>query len=136
MKKILVVEDCNMKYEDIKNNLDSIAEFEVVWVKTRNEAISEIYNNHFDIVILDMQFPSLIGGEMLRDGGLQVLERMNRRGRKFPVIVCSSSCTKIPEEYENVVGYIVYGGMGNLGNYLKHYIESALGGEVNESNGI
>lgn len=134
--KILVVEDCNWKYEDIKNNLDAISDFEIIRVETRNEAIREIYNNHFDVIILDMQFPSMVGGEMLRDGGLQVLKRMHHRGFNIPVIVCSSSGCGIPEEYKNVIGYILYGGMGNLGSLLKHYIESITGETANDNNWI
>jgi CheY-like chemotaxis protein len=126
--KILIVEDSNMKFEDIEYSLDFLNNPEIVRVKTRNEAIQCLYDegNIFDVAIFDMQFPSMIGGEMLRDGGLQVLKRIRHRKIDVPVIFCSSGYTEIPADLENVAGYIVYGGNGSLSELLKHYIKSAL----------
>lgn len=128
MTKLLIVEDSDMKFADIQESLDFLDDCKIVRKKTRNEAIQLLYNggSNFDVVILDMQFPSMIGGEMLRDGGLQVLKKIRHRKINVPVIFCSSSTCAIPKDMTNIVGYIVYGGNGNLRELLKHYIESAL----------
>jgi len=127
MIKILIVEDSDMKFDDIQKSIDFLDDCEIVRKCTRNEALQLLYieGNDFDVIILDMQFPSMIGGEMLRDGGVQVLKKIRHRNINTPVIFCSSSACAIPN-MPNVVGYIVYGGNGKLSELLEHYIESAL----------
>lgn len=132
--RILVVEDTDWKFENISEALNDIGNFDVMHEKYRNEALEKIYENNpsLDCIILDMQFPYYKGGEIIRDCGIQILKRMNHRKCNIPVIICSSAGAKIPDDITNVVGYILYGGSGNLANKFKHYLDKIKEEKQNE----
>lgn len=132
MTKILIVEDSDMKYQAIKESLSFLQSHKITRVTTRNEALQFLYKEEVDIIILDMQFPTCRGGEILKDCGLQVLKRIRHRGIDTPVIICSSCSCTVPENIKNVLGYILYDGNGDLSNTLKHYIPSTLKKQAGE----
>jgi len=66
MYKILLLEDDMVLGETIVE-LFELNSFEVVWVKDGKLAFEEIYENHFDILLLDINVPYINGFDLLKD---------------------------------------------------------------------
>jgi len=63
--KILLVEDDLILGESLQELLE-YENFEVVWVKDGDEALSKTYNSKYDIYIFDIDIPFLNGFELLK----------------------------------------------------------------------
>jgi DNA-binding response OmpR family regulator len=81
LKKILIAEDERPMAKAMALKLTR-AGFDVTTVSDGNEALSEITNNSFDLVITDLMMPKI--------DGFKLLELMNEQGIVVPVIVTSN----------------------------------------------
>lgn len=86
--KILVIEDDDNKYEPIKDALLEIYNIDLSIQQRRSyqSGLELLYNESFDLLILDMSIPSFDithsddGGDTLDRGGEYILEEMDREG--------------------------------------------------------
>jgi len=65
-KKILLVEDDLILGESLEELLDS-ENFNITWVKDGNEALTQTYENEFDIFIFDIDIPFINGFDLLKE---------------------------------------------------------------------
>ncbi len=65
-KKILLVEDDLILGETIEELLE-LEDYKVTWVKDGQEALTEIYEQSFDIFLFDLNIPFINGFELLDD---------------------------------------------------------------------
>ena len=72
----------------------------------------------YDVIVSDMYFPISKGG-MEAQSGMYVIEELEARGIKTPVIVCSSARMVIPE----IVGCIHYSSRNDLDADMREMIE-------------
>lgn len=102
MKKILLVEDDSMTSESY---LDQLAEedFEIVFVRTGEEALQELTSFRPDLVLLDI----MLAGKM---NGFDVLKQMRQDANlaQMPVIVMTNldDQEKTAKEYQAVACYV------------------------------
>ena len=80
MGKILVVED-NLELNETLKEFLEFSNFEVVSVFDGEEAVAKSYENHFDIIILDVKLPKL--------NGFQVATKI-REFSNIPIIFLTS----------------------------------------------
>ena len=96
--KILVVEDTELKYQDIESALEFYGITDITRRKSRNGALKELMeankskNRMYDVVILDMQIPLFETGspDMLKAGGVSIMYEIERRGWETFICFCSS----------------------------------------------
>lgn len=126
MNKILIVDDSEYKTNDIKNYLKKM-NVEITNVTCGRDALLELINrqNHYDYVILDMQFPFFEHEVIERDMGIHVLSEIERKDIDTKVIMCSSNenLEKDCEKYNRkIIGYIHY----DSSIYLKDNFEDLI----------
>lgn len=92
--KILIVEDNSDKRNNIKRFLDdNISNVVFGEAKSYSSGILEVYNQKWDLIIMDMSLPTYdittneTGGEMKPVAGKEILRRMKNRKINVPVIV-------------------------------------------------
>lgn len=79
MIKILIVDDCYEKSSDIMNiikNNTSVSIEDIEIVNDTTSARAKLEENVFDIVLLDLNVPTYIGGEPEQYGGLELINRI------------------------------------------------------------
>ncbi|MBF0301352.1 MAG: response regulator [Oligoflexia bacterium] len=81
--RLLIVEDTAIQAKKLKFYLEKIG-YEVVWALNGKEALNELENKHFDLVITDVQMPEMNGFEMLEK------IRSNSKLKKIPVVVITT----------------------------------------------
>ena len=81
-RKILIVDDDEILREMLKEQLSLHEEFEVRDVENGTEALKAIEEDHYDLVLLDVDMPDMDGRE--------VCKIMRRRGYKGPVIMLTA----------------------------------------------
>lgn len=140
IKNLVIIDDTDYKRENIKGYmsklLKSIRVYEFSFI---NEALRFLCIKNFEeiknkpnewLIVTDMVMPRYSDSRLIKDGGMEVLAELERRGFECPVIVASSgdldteACKK---EYKNVIGVVkesssVY----NLEKYrsiLRKYLE-------------
>ena len=112
--KVLVIEDTETKFLDIKQALIQNKIVNITHKYSRNSGLLELINNQYDLLILDMQIPLDDDSfNILTDGGFEVLDEIIRTKNKIPVIICSSDAINA-DNYENVVSVIRYNSMKDL----------------------
>lgn len=130
---ILIIDDDYIKTDDSKKVLSNMfpnAVFTFVWngCDALRELTPVICSTQYDLIILDMQFPLREGQNIDTRCGIKVLEQIRlsqeyvnpqkRIDDTIPIIVCSSM--QYPHEldkYDNVKGYVRYGGQDLTGQY-------------------
>lgn len=108
VRKVLNIEDLPSKHVAVRRALENCgvphidhAENAVDGLDMIEAAIVE--GKPYDLIVSDMYFPMSKGG-MEVQAGMYVIEELQARGIKVPVIVCSSARMVIPE----IVGCIHY----------------------------
>lgn len=81
-RKILIVDDDEILREMLQEQLSLHEEFEVRDVENGTEALKAIEEDHYDLVLLDVDMPDMDGRE--------VCKIMRRRGYKGPVIMLTA----------------------------------------------
>ncbi|EOS24912.1 hypothetical protein C804_05012 [Lachnospiraceae bacterium A4] len=118
--KVLIVEDNKDKRNNIKNFLTKRIEgITFGEAKSYSSGISEIYDNKWDLIILDMTLPTYdishteTGGEKKPVAGKEILRRMKNRKINTPTII--------------VTQFDVFGERQISLNYLNKEIEENYG---------
>lgn len=130
--KILIVDDDSYKIENIKKLLLKInSTFEIFVEKALNPGLKTIYNDVFDLIILDMSMPRFSVTESQNFdsfGGITFLKEMRRRRVTIPTIILTQyeifgegnsqkTSDTIDEEckdkFENYKGLIIYSSIDN-----------------------
>lgn len=127
MRKILIVDDDNFKRNDIIFLLENLSEdFEIRDEKALNPGLCKLFEENFDVILLDMSLPMFDLSESKNFesfGGLIFLEEMKRKNLQIPTIIItqyeifgegsSQRTSKDIDEmckakYQNYKGLIVY----------------------------
>ncbi len=91
MRKILIVDDDNYKRNNIMSLLQNMSEdFEIIDEKALNPGLSRLFEENFDVVLLDMSLPTFDLSEsdnFESFGGLTFLEEMKRKKTHIPTII-------------------------------------------------
>lgn len=127
MRKILIVDDDNYKRNNIISLLQNMSEdFEIIDEKALNPGLCRLFEEDFDVVLLDMSLPMFDLSESKNFesfGGLIFLEEMKRKKTHIPTIIItqyeifgegssqrtSSDIDEMCEaKFQNYKGLIVY----------------------------
>jgi len=92
--KVLIIEDDDLKYKLLKKFLeDSILKISVTWKKSYQAGLDELFNNGYQLVLLDMSMHiyeethSESGGNFETYAGRLILEEIDLYGIQTKVIV-------------------------------------------------
>ena len=91
--RVLVVEDEIMKFMDIKRALEFNGIRDIFLVGNQDavwEEIEKETDNKIDLIVTDMHYPIHFGQEADCNAGFILLEEMEKKGLKIPIIICSS----------------------------------------------
>lgn len=80
LKRILIAEDDPFILKILKRNLKS--EFEIDSAITGVEALEKIHAGDYSLILLDLVMPEM--------GGFEVLEYLQRKNNKIPILVFSN----------------------------------------------
>lgn len=116
---ILIIDDTKSKYIDIRDTILSICsqrniEVTIVNKSAINPALYHLYyenrgNNRYDFIFVDRILPRWEGdmNHLIYQGGVEILEEMERKRDATPVILCSSESFDV-KTTSNVIGCIKY----------------------------
>lgn len=97
--KILLVEDDEHKMNDIINHLSSLhKKFEIKTAKSVESGVQAAYDDHFDLILLDMTIPNFDiteksdGGKSFKNGGELIVRELLDEGIEF--------CCAVITQYE------------------------------------
>lgn len=80
LKRILIAEDDPFILKILKRNLKS--EFEIDSAITGMEALQKIHAGDYSLILLDLVMPEM--------GGFEVLEHLQKKNNKIPILVFSN----------------------------------------------
>jgi len=83
--KVLVVDDENDIVEVIQDRLEAYG-FTVATAGNGLEALKKLSMERFDGIFLDVKMPEM--------GGIEALEEIRKKDKKFPIIIITSSSTR------------------------------------------
>ena len=100
--RILIIDDSEYKYKQIKSSLDRLISPWIVWSKSRNSGLISILKHNvrkeyepFDLVITDNIMPIYDGEAELEPYACDIVDEIRRLGLDdLPVIVCSTDDVK------------------------------------------
>lgn len=126
MYNIVIIDDNEYKMRDSIEALSNIYE-DVTFYKfeSRNKALLflEKYNSIVDLLILDWNFP-IFDGAMSEIGmGKSTLNYLRKKEISINTIICSSEEVLLDEEYENVIGKIIYNPTKSLTENYRDILE-------------
>lgn len=102
--KVLLVEDNAIKQSDIKRVIKKINyNAEIEWQRDLKSACETLQENKYDLIVTDMWYPALPGGED-NESGTELIEFAKENNINTPLIVCSSIQYRIP----GILGAIKY----------------------------
>ena len=124
VRKVLNIEDLATKHVAIRRALEKCGVPYIDHVDNAVEALDIIEaaiedGKPYDLIVSDMYFPMTKGG-MEAQSGMYVIEELQARGIKVPVIVCSSARMVIPE----IVGCIHFSPRNDLDADMREMIET------------
>ena len=126
--KILIVEDNNNKFNDIRSAFEECGEINITRRISRNGTLVHLANiekqdQMYDLIILDMQIPTYEDDphHILRDGGMQVFKRIQRYHYDVAVAFCSSE----PVECEGALACIQYNASLNITPLIRELLRDA-----------
>lgn len=116
---ILIIEDDNYKFNEVKNYIKKYnKDYEIFRAISTKSAFKCLFENKFDYIFLDMNFPIYDNESIISENGVNFLnmvtkvDRYNKLINKSKIILCSSldksRLKKISEDFEEVYGYIQY----------------------------
>ena len=95
MKKLLLIEDDDVKRQGVINTLKLLGDFDILLANSVSSAIAAI-SNDLELIIADMSLPTYDilaterGGTPRPFGGIEVFEHLERINSKLPVVVVTS----------------------------------------------
>lgn len=132
MKNILIIEDNDSKFEDLKyqitknfqdKNIDIIIERKI----SVNAGTRALIENNFDLLILDMQMPQMDDSFSIeKDGGIQVLDNIEFYEVKAPYIIVASANEEIANIVESYKVDSIWYEPGEFEEELKVLVNSFL----------
>ena len=84
-KRILIVDDEELICWSLKKSFEKTEQYSVSCVYTGDDALKNISENHYDVVITDLKLPDV--------NGLELLEKIKGIVKDTPVIVMSAYIT-------------------------------------------
>lgn len=81
--KILIVEDCPTMQDLIATTLKILGISDVTKAANGNEGLMIFKENHFDLIISDLEMPVM--------NGYEFIEKIRQIDSKIPIIVCSAN---------------------------------------------
>ncbi len=81
MKKILIVDD-DPNIRLLFSETLKMDGYDVKIVSTGSQALQMIFDNAFNLVILDIKMPGI--------HGLEILRKVRENGNKIPIVICSA----------------------------------------------
>ena len=102
MKKVLIAEDNVLKYIAVKRALEFNGIQDILYVKNQEEVWEEIEKaeqsgEKIDLIVSDVHYPLYKGEEANPEAGFILLNEIEKRGIKIPVILCSSQNYREPK---------------------------------------
>ena len=158
MQKVLVIEDDLNKANQIIDYLNVILSNPIITSKQSYQSgLSMILNNEFELVVLDMSIPIFdVKPEESKSApepytGKDILRKMYRKKRKFPVIVVSQFeilgdstnkmslhviSNELKESYDNYYGHVHYDAASedwkkNLSDIIQYIKENNYDRDIN-----
>lgn len=116
--RVLNVEDDAYKRNDICKALKGTGTTKVDWVRNLEDALSQIKEVKYDLIISDMWYPPVSGGKDEESGEI-LIEKIKEMEMDIPIIICSSVNYRIPE----ILGTIHYSKNGDWERDLKDLIK-------------
>ena len=123
---ILHVEDNVFKHRDICNVLQNCGNVEIAWAKNLEEGIEMIQHSvedsrQYDIVITDMYYPLVRGGDEAKAGDL-LIQKIREMGLVIPVILCSSADIRM----QGILGTVHYSEREDWESELRRLVKSQM----------
>ena len=102
MKKVLIAEDNVLKYIAVTRALEFNGIHDILYVGNQEEVWEEIEKaeqsgEKIDLIVSDVHYPLYKGEEANTEAGFILLNEMEKRGIKIPVILCSSQNYREPK---------------------------------------
>lgn len=107
---ILIIEDFYIKADYIIRHLQENDTYK--WVKSYDSALIELENNEYECIFLDMMFPENDHSNPKSNMGFLMLEELENRQIKTPVVIFSSDSYNIKKD--NVITCIKFNPNNNL----------------------
>ncbi|OQX56407.1 MAG: hypothetical protein B5M53_01580 [Candidatus Cloacimonas sp. 4484_209] len=81
MKKILIVDD-DPNIRLLFAEMLKLDGYEVTTAATGSKALQWVFEDHFNLILLDIKMPGI--------HGLEILRRIRESGKNVPIIICSA----------------------------------------------
>ncbi len=106
--RILVVDDNYSKVELVGQVINRTLDCEIDYSNTTNEALRKIRDKIYDIVVVDMNLPQMIGDAPSLSNGAELIEaiyRNNKINKPFCLIGATSHKDAYEKNYEKLIKY-------------------------------
>lgn len=105
--KILVVDDDNNKAESIRNVIlqEKIGKSDIRIVASITDAVSELMKEKYNLMILDMMLPDTFGSTLRQNGGLELLEVIEKNEKLIPpaMAVILTAHENLIQQFQEVI---------------------------------
>lgn len=96
--RVLVIDENEFKYKQIKESLERVCSPWITWCKSRNSGLATIIKHNvlkrfqpYDLVITDSVLPLYDEEKILRSDVKDIIDEIRKRGlEELPIVVCSS----------------------------------------------
>ena len=133
--RVLVVEDSEVKWRDMENAIEPFLppDTELLQVGDMVSARCAIYNEHWDLLLLDVSLDVNPGGGDRRGGkeftgGLTLASRMRYRRKEVPTIVVTGFTTFLSAKPENEIDVVL--GLQDVEREMRRYLKDYIVGVV------
>jgi len=95
-KKVLIIEDNDSKSSAMRSSLaagcqSANIKVEIDVTAYLNRALRRVTRNQYDLISTDMQYPALMGGQILIDSGMQFISTAIHEDVTCPIVLCTSA---------------------------------------------
>jgi hypothetical protein len=127
--KILISDDCDIKFKDIKELILQIyPKAEITRVTYAKAGLKELLKNGYDYLIQDMFLPINFEEEIDTQGGIYILNQVKFRGIKVKSCICSSD--KISQSYMIEAGFSKIPFINYSSSYFREDLTNFIEGEI------
>ena len=112
---VVIVDDSILKAMDIRKALEFCGVRNIAVVRSQDRVWDEIDKGNANgkkvgLIITDMHYPLVTGGDADEEAGFKLIERMKAEGLDIPVIICSSRNYTVPE----ILGCVWYSELNDI----------------------
>lgn len=98
-KRVLIIEDNDSQSSAMRSSLATVCQSANIKVEIDvtaylNRALRWATRNQYDLVSTDMQYPELMGGQILIDAGMQFIFAAIRGNVTCPIVLCTGARKK------------------------------------------